>query len=271
MEDRATALLAIVKAMHPMTVRQIYYQATVHGFVDKTEAGYSKVQRLLVELRRAGRLPFAWIADNTRWQRKPRTFDGFADALRRTAQTYRRALWSESEVYVEVWLEKDALASVVMAVTGEFDVPLMVARGFASLTFLQAAGEAIHDDGRPAYIYHLGDFDPSGVAAALAVERELRRYAGATPVHFQRLAVLPEQVERWRLPSRPTKASDSRAKGFGAVSVELDAIDPHRLRLLVREAIERHIPRSRLDVLRAAEESERAFLIRLVQAVEERP
>jgi len=271
MEDRATALLAIVEGMHPMTVRQVFYQATVHGFVDKTEAGYSKVQRLLVDLRRAGRLPFAWIADNTRWQRKPRSFNGWADALRLTAQTYRRALWSESEVYVEVWLEKDALASIVMDVTEEFDVPLMVARGFASLTFLQSSGEAIAEDGRPAHVYHLGDFDPSGVAAAEAVERELRRYAGAAPVHFHRLAVQPEQIERWRLPTRPTKASDSRAKGFGAVSVELDAIDPHRLRLLVREAIERHMPRARLDVLLAAEEAERAVLVELAQAGEAWP
>jgi hypothetical protein len=51
--------------------------------------------------------------------------------------------------------------------------------------------------------------------------------------------------------------SFSRAKGFGALSVELDAIDPNQLRILVDEAIERHLPPHEYLVLMAAEESER--------------
>jgi hypothetical protein len=38
-DRRREALLRIVDAMKPMTVRQVYYQATVRGIVDKTEAG----------------------------------------------------------------------------------------------------------------------------------------------------------------------------------------------------------------------------------------
>ena len=40
--------------------------------MEKTEAGYTKVQTDLVQMRRAGVLPYDWLADNTRWQRKPR-------------------------------------------------------------------------------------------------------------------------------------------------------------------------------------------------------
>ena len=46
------------------------------------------------------------------------------------------ALWNEADSYVEIWLEKDALAGVVYPVTSMYDVPLMVARGYASLSFL---------------------------------------------------------------------------------------------------------------------------------------
>jgi hypothetical protein len=56
--------------------------------------------------------------------------------------------------------------------------------------------------------------------------------APAAEIHFERIAVTPAQIAAWDLPSRPTKASDSRAKGFGEVSVELDAIEPDRLRAL---------------------------------------
>lgn len=39
-EARRKALYAIVEAMKPMTVRQVFYQATVRGIIDKSEAGY---------------------------------------------------------------------------------------------------------------------------------------------------------------------------------------------------------------------------------------
>jgi len=71
------------------------------------------------------------------------------------------------------------------------------------------------------------------------------------------LAVTPEQISEWRLPSRPTKRSDARAAGFGRQrSVELDAIAPDRLRALVRAAIEQHLPAEQYEALKAAEQSE---------------
>ena len=37
------------------------------------------------------------------------------------------ALWTDIGVHVEVWIEKDALADVIVDVARTFDVPLMVA------------------------------------------------------------------------------------------------------------------------------------------------
>ena len=260
MEQRHEALLAITREMQPMTVRQVFYQASVRGIVDKSETGYSKVQRALVDLRRVGRLPYDWIADNARWQRKPRSWRNPAEALRQTARFYRKALWADTADYVEVWLEKDALSAVVYDVTAEFDVPLMVACGYASLSFLHEAAEAIAAEDRPAHIYHLGDYDPSGVNAAEKIEETLKLFAPQSRIHFPRLAVLPWQIETWKLPTRPTKQTDSRAKGFGDISVELDAIDARQLRGIVRDALEHHMPPDQLAVLKAAEESERQLL-----------
>ena len=72
-ETRRRELFDIVREMFPMSVRGVYYQATVRSLVEKTEGGYDKVQHDLVLMRRAGDLPYGWITDNTRWQRKPRT------------------------------------------------------------------------------------------------------------------------------------------------------------------------------------------------------
>lgn len=262
--QRRDGLFVIAEAMKPMTVRQVFYQATVRGLVEKSEAGYAKVQTDLVLMRRAGVLPYGWLVDNTRWQRKPKSYDSIEDALSETARLYRKALWSDAGAYVEIWLEKDALSGVVLPITAQFDVPLMVARGYASLSFLHAAAEYLGTLDVPAFVYHLGDFDPSGLNASEKIEETLREMAPAAELHFKRIAVTPEQIEAWALPSRPTKASDSRAKGFGAVSVELDAIEPDTLRALVQEVIERHLPPEQFAVLKAAEESERTLIRRFV-------
>ena len=151
-EARREALLEIIDDGRPMTVRQVFYQATVHGLVEKAESGYGKVQTDLTLMRRSGELPYDWLADNTRWQRKPITFNSVEEALRDTARFYRKSLWNDANAYVEVWLEKDALSGVVYPVTSMYDVPLMVARGYASLSFLYSAAEAINELDVPAYI-----------------------------------------------------------------------------------------------------------------------
>ena len=263
-EARRQGLYDIVKAMRPMTVRQVYYQATVHGIVDKTEAGYTKVQTDLVLMRRAGTLPYDWLADNTRWQRKPNTFNSVQAALDETARFYRKALWNDVDAYVEIWLEKDALAGVILPVTSKYDVPLMVARGYASLSFLHSAAEYINELDRPVFIYHLGDYDPSGVNAGEKIEETLRELAPDADINFERIGVTQWQIEALNLPTRPTKTSDTRSKGFGDISVELDAIPPGTLRAIVEAAIENHLPQEQFEVLKIAEASEREIISRLV-------
>jgi hypothetical protein len=267
-EARREALLDIVEAGRPMTVRQVFYQATVRALVEKAESGYGKIQTDLTVMRRAGELPYDWLADNTRWQRKPRTFSSVEQALRDTARFYRKALWADAGSYVEIWLEKDALAGVVYPITSMYDVPLMVARGYASLSFLYDAAEYINTLDVPTFIYHCGDFDPSGVNAGEKIEETLRELAPDADIVFQRIAVTPEQIADWDLPTRPTKASDTRSRSFGSsVSVELDAIEPNQLRALVQEAIEHHLPLEQFEKLKAAEESERDIITRLVGKV----
>jgi hypothetical protein len=258
-------IVTILEESHPQTVRQVFYALTVRGCVLKIEQEYHRtVVRLLVDLREAGTVPFDWIADNTRWQRKPTAFTGIEDAIERWAAAYRRDLWASSPVYVEVWCEKDALSGVLYEETKIYDVPLMVSRGYSSLTFLHSAAEAITAIKKPAYIYHFGDLDLSGQDAARDIEAKLRRYAPEAEIHFERVGVTREQVERWNLPTRPTKMTDSRARKFNnAESVELDAIPAAQLRTLVRECIERHIDKHQFEILRTAEKSERELLVQL--------
>jgi hypothetical protein len=110
----------------------------------------------------------------------------------------------------------------------------------------------------------LTDFDPSGVSIAEKVEEELIERAPFSDITVERLAVNREQIERWDLPTRPTKTSDTRAQRFrrihGTDSVELDAIPPDELRQLVRDAIDSHMEPWRLEQFRVVEREEQETL-----------
>jgi hypothetical protein len=274
-------LTRLVAEAAPCSVRQAFYQASVAGLVPKIEAGYDKVKRLLTELRREGTVPWEHIADNTRWMRKPTTYSSAADGLLAHAAAYRRDLLdAKGGENIEVWLEKDALAGVIYEVTERWDVPLMVTRGYASLSFLHSAAMSIRawaDQGVPTSIYYFGDHDPSGRDIDRQVEEELRRFAAMETgeerlwLHFERVAVTEEQIVEWHLPTRPTKASDSRARRFMGDSVELDAISAPDLRALVDEVIAAHIDIAILKQLQAIEASEREVLAGLAVSLVEQP
>ena len=218
-EERREALLAIIENGRPMTVRQVFYQATVRGLVEKAETGYAKVQTDLDDdapgrgaaLRLARRQhPLAAQAAHVR-QRRGR------------AQRHRQVLPQEPvgrrRCYVEVWLEKDALSGVIYPVTSMYDVPLMVARGYASLSFLHAAAEYIAALDVPACIYHLGDFDPSGVNAGEKIEETLRELAPGRRNQFRTTCRHPRTDRRMESPNSTDQKSPTPGPRVLAISV----------------------------------------------------
>jgi len=251
--------------IQPATVRQTFYQLVSRGVISKTEGEYkSTVVRMLASMRRSGDIPFGWIADNTRWMRKPVSHSSLSDMLEQSQRFYRRAMWDNQPVYVEIWLEKDALSGVLYEVTAEFDVPLMVTRGYPSISYLYDAAEAIAETGKPAFLYYFGDYDPSGCDITRAVESGIREFAPNTEIHFERVAVTREQIDGWALPTRPTKQTDSRSVGFDGDSVEVDSIPPATLRDLVRHRIVQHIDRRQMAASRAIEGQERETLRNII-------
>lgn len=262
-----TAVLDLQDRYDRMTVRQVFYALEVAGTVEKTEGGYRQVQKQVLTMRREELLPWEFISDGTRLQRKPDSYDTVEDAVATMARTYRRNLWRAQSVRIEVWLEKDALAEIVLEETSGWDVSLMVSRGQSSATFLwnaaKAAERAWERAGVETYIYALYDRDPGGRRAARTIERELPSHAPGVPIHFELLGVTDKQVSDWNLPSRLSKSTDPEAATFQGRAVELDAIPPDRLAGLVEDAITRHIDPHAWEVERAVEQEEQDILARL--------
>lgn len=272
MEQRAEFLIAYAEAHGPVTVRGLYYQAEVSGLpgIDKEESSYNKIQRQVLSLRRSGRLDYEHIADATRWMRKPRSFDSVEDALADTARLYRKNLWRNAKTCVEIWLEKDALAGVILPVTAKYDVPLMVSRGFTSETFAYETIAQRAGDYRPLRVYALYDFDRSGQDAANSLKEKLTRFAGdaGMEVKFELIGVTVEQIVKWGLPTREPKRLTVVDKNWQwDFACELDAIPPDTLRELVELTIDEHLNQEQLHVLRVAEASERELLRAFIKRV----
>jgi hypothetical protein len=241
---------------HPLSVRGVFYRVMSAGAVEKSEKAYAAVQREVLKLRRSGILPYEWIADGTRWHVKSRSWDSVEDALDDAASSYRRGLWQDQDVYVEVWSEKEAISSIVSPITNRWDVPLMIARGFASESFLWTTAETIRAAGKPAVVYQLGDHDPSGISAWRHIQRRLTDFAPDVDITFERLAVTEDQIADHDLPTRPTKITDSRAKTFIGDSVEVDAIPTRILRGIVEDGITSWIDPEQLRITQMVEAEE---------------
>ena len=93
--------------------------------------------------------------------------------------------------------------------------------------------------------------DPTGRATLAGGLHSLWWPTGRVPVRPQ------------RLPTRPTKRTDSRAAGFEGESVEVDALPAGALRAIVEDAILSHIDAEALRLTQVAEQSERDVLRRI--------
>ncbi len=257
------AIVTAVATETPVTVRGVFYRVVSVGAVEKSEKGYGAVQRRLLHLRRTYAIPYASITDGTRLRLKPDSWSGVDRMLSDVASSYRRALWDDQDVEVIVISEKDAISGVVSPVTAEYDVELCITRGYSSETFTHSIADTVSYNsgcGKTTFVYQLGDHDPSGVDAWRSFGERVRGFTTRSDVEFERIAVTPEQIAALNLPTRPTKASDSRAANFVGESVEVDAIAASTLRQIVRSAIEQHVDPDRLHLTRAVEAQERAGL-----------
>ncbi|MBA2691484.1 MAG: hypothetical protein H0U65_03190 [Rubrobacter sp.] len=268
MQELRDALFEIVEEHAPGTVRGFFYLATTRGIVPKTEnEGYRPVQRELVKMRREGLIPWGWITDGSRVVYGHHRYNSLSSYAGQVAGNYRKDYWFDAPKRVEMWLEKEALRGVISpVVVGEFGLNLHVTKGQPSITYLYEAAEEIIDDGRPAHIYVLTDFDPGGLRIFDRIHRELDEFLGfgIASLEVERIAVTPEQIAEHGLPTRPGKQTDPQAAKFerehGEGCVELDAMPPDLLRELVGSCLESHMDASQLHALKLAEEEEREGL-----------
>jgi hypothetical protein len=134
-----------------------------------------------------------------------------------------------------------------------FGITVMSGGGFDPTTDRHNFAAALSEHDRPTEVLHIGDHDPSGVSMFLAfledVEAFTRELGGGAI--FTRLAVTPQQIRSYRLPTAPPKATDNRA--FSGQTCQAEALPPDVLARILRNAIEDRTDQRVLDRVRRQE------------------
>ena len=98
------------------------------------------LSNLLKHARTVGLIPWKDIEDRVRSFHNLsglNNADNFKDTwIKKFLTGYGRDKMQSQNVYLEIWIEKDALSSIFTKVATSFNVPVAVCRGFSSVSFL---------------------------------------------------------------------------------------------------------------------------------------
>jgi len=247
-QDLADAILETLETYSTlsMSTRQIFYQVVSSGAVENKPAGYDKVQRLVVQLRRSGDIDYSRVVDRTRTKHHAEGWKSAEQVVRTFGKHFRRDMWAEQDTIVMIGLEKQALEGIFAEVVDEYGSSLWTLHGYGSESFLYEWAEEIKeftDKGKNVVVYYFGDHDPTGLDIERAAQHALYGHGGC--FSWMRSGLLHSDFNRFDLVNVPVKNGDSRAKNylkeFGDRAAELDALPPDELQRRIRQCIDQHV------------------------------
>lgn len=208
-----------------------------------TDQSYKRLGGIITDARLAGLISFERIEDRGRVVDEPYSQPNPRTVMDGIHHHYVEDLWANQDVYVEVWVEKDALSSVIQRPCNKLQVPFMACKGYMSASAQWAAGQRFKDAGergKDCVLVHLGDHDPSGIDMTRDNHTRLELFSEQF-IDIRRIALNRDQVEQYNPPPNPAKISDSRAADYiamhGRKSWELDALTPSVIGKLITDEV----------------------------------
>jgi len=257
---------------YKLTLRQLYYQLVSRDIIPNRVQEYAKLSRLLVNGRMTGAVDWEAIEDRIRVPFLPYWFAGVEDAISDTIEHYRLNRQDGQDVYLELWVEKDALSGVLRRVTSYYHINLMVNRGYSSCTAMHDAYERFkqqEDGGIDTVVLYLGDHDPSGLDMIRDVRERLGEF-GVSP-EVRHVGLTMQQIKEYNPPPNPAKITDPRTKCYiaehGDTSWEVDALNPKVLHQLVKENVEDLIDMDLFNEMIEQERKDKKELLKLGRTI----
>jgi len=259
----------------PLNARQYAYRAEAAGIID-TSKGKKKpfdyVNKILTELREKGVLPWSAVLDSSREFHPYRVRDSenpeeYVEAeakwFKEFPSRFDLPRWQYQPVVPVIFTEKEGLIPYFELVTRDKAVSIYAQKGQAGKSHLHEVVfpwlMRLCADGKKVRILYLGDCDDEGFQIPLTLLTTLSKWAGGSPrfdIHhlyprkpseiyhdgsvlmFERVALMPEQVEEYNLSKLPINPKSTIARKFIDFKCELEALEPDVLRRLIEEAID---------------------------------
>lgn len=253
----------------PLTARQIFYRLVGKYGYDKTEPAYERLTGALAKARRARLIDFSSMRDDGVSVMTTRFYDSvedFEDETARRAKNYLRNLQSDQDQRIELWCEAAGMMPQMHQVAARFSIPVYSCGGFVSLSAVRQVVDRVV----PTVFLHVGDYDPSGESIFDSFTRDVSAFveddlvihtAGFEPI---RVALTPQQIATYGLPTAPPKAKDSRTKNWkGGGTCQVEALTPAQLASEVTAAIVAYMDLDLVDEIKDEERAERAGLLGL--------
>ena len=268
---------------YDLTLRQLYYQFIAHDLFPEDRRwtwtgsrwkrdpngtknappNYKWIGSLVNDARLAGIIDWNSIVDRTRKYERNSHWDSPAQIIAESAECYGIDTRADQDIYLEVWVEKDALIGVIERACEPLDVSYFSCRGYVSQSAMWRAAMRFkqkHADNQ--ILLHLGDHDPSGINMTEDIQNRFDMFGAR--VNVTRIALNMEQVEQYNPPPNPAKTTDSRYKAYideyGEESWELDALDPRVITKLIEKHIQQRTDQFKRDSLIEKQEVDREKL-----------
>lgn len=237
-----------------LDIRGLCYILESNGIIPKSIKDFDKVGRAMTRARKRGLIDSKAFVDNTRKIIKEfnDTYISVSDQIdqelnyiKKLPSLAKKKLprWHNQKYHVEVWVEKQTFANVIVTILQGRDITVVPNRGWPSYTFLKDNIERLHDkfiENRELRIevLYFGDLDPSGWAMDNHYKKEIDTEFGNHRVQFKRIAVTKDQIGKYGLekltnpdPAVITKLKKNKnapafEKEFGSLfQIELEALE----------------------------------------------
>lgn len=262
-----------------LTLRQLYYQCVSTNVLTNTERSYQNLSSLVSKARLGGLMDWDAIEDRIRRPESPSEFRDINHLVDVAIRSYRLPRWKDQHNYVELWVEKDALAGVLSPIARQYHITLMVNRGYSSQSAMYESAERFREEqGRKdCFLFYLGDHDPSGEDMVRDIKSRMEMFN--ILVDVQKLALTMAQVNHYKPPPNPAKLTDPRSDAYvkkhGAHSWEVDALPPQVLAQIIRTALDGVTDKKKMQRIAQLEELDKDALReaakKIVVAAQRRP
>lgn len=243
----------------------MFYRLVSLEVIPNTNQAYKHLSRVTVDARKLGELPWDSFSDQGRlvigdfkeeYQTPKQYIQLGINFLKNAPKTYTIPRWYKQPHYIEIWIEKLALASTFSSFLNGRDVKIVVNKGYSGWSFLHdncmRLQRIIDRSKRQQNQVHILYFDPYGEDMIRHLDNAFSEF-DLYGIDFQRIAITPDQIEEFNLPHVPNDQDtvdkvnrDTRKNGFvekygKLYVVELDAllaIVPEEFRTIVQESVD---------------------------------